>query len=55
MPVIRSIGPVSGGKELISPAVYGCRGAVPQLCRGRFLDDLARVHDRDPVGDLEEQ
>ena len=27
MPVIRSIGPVSGGNDSISPSVYGCRAA----------------------------
>ena len=35
--------------------VYGCRGASCSTDDARRLDDLARVHDRDPVGDLEQQ
>ncbi len=55
MPVSRRSGPVSGGNDCISPIVYGCFGVVVQLRRTRQLDDLARVHDRDPVGDLDQQ
>ncbi len=41
--------PVSGGNEPISPTVYGCSGLAKSSLRGRRLDDLARVHDCDPV------
>ena len=55
MPVSRSSGPLSGGNDCSSPCVYGCCGSAPSFCGGRALDDLARVHDRDPVGELEQQ
>ena len=35
--------------------MYGCRGARNSDLAGRLLDQLAGVHDRDRVGDLDEQ
>ena len=55
MPVIRTSGPVSGGNELSSPCVYGCFASAKQVACRRCLDDLAGVHDPDPVGELDEQ
>ena len=35
-----------------SATVYGCSGRANSSAAGRELDDLAEVHDRDPVGDV---
>ena len=55
MPVSRSIGPVSGGNELEQPDGVRVQRVGEELLRLGQLDDLARVHDRDPVGELEQQ
>ena len=55
MPSSRRSGPVSGGNDSSSPRVYGCRGSREQRVGRRGLDDLAGVHDRDPVGELDQQ
>ncbi len=54
-PTSGTIGPVRGGNELISPAVYGWSGRSEEDVRGRRLDDLAGVHDRDAIAELDEQ
>ena len=55
MPVSRSSGPVSGGNDCIRPIVYGCFALSCSSDARAQLDDLAGVHDRDPVGDLDQQ
>ena len=55
MPVIRSIGPVSGGNEVSRPCVYGMLRVREERASRRGLDDLPRVHDPDPVRELDQQ
>ena len=42
----------ASGSEPISMRVYGCRGSLTIALAGALLDELARVHDDDRVGDL---
>ena len=44
--------PRSRGSPTAAPRVYGCTGREEELVGGAELDDLAEVHDRDPVGDV---
>ncbi len=55
MPAIRSSGPDSGGNELHQPDRVRMQRPLEQHVRRSGLDDLARVHDRDPVAELDEQ
>ena len=48
----RSTAGSGSGTAESSACVYGWRGLRVELGRGRGLDDLAEVHDRDPVGDV---
>ena len=41
MPVSAVAAPLSGGKELSSPRVYGMERVARERCGGRALDDLA--------------
>ena len=54
MPESFTRGPRSRGNEPSSPRVYGC-AARRRICSRDRLDDLPRVHDHHPVGDLEQQ
>ena len=44
----------SPGRPPASAFVYGCCGVSKTSRGGALLDDPARVHDREPVGDLDE-
>ena len=45
----------AAGTSFSSPCVYGCCGFAASSLGRRGLDDLARVHDRDPVRELEQE
>ena len=56
MPASSRRGPRSGGNELQQAPGVRVRGLADRsLARRRLLHDPARVHDRDPVGELEQQ
>jgi hypothetical protein len=52
----RLLGPpreaVADGTELMSSFVYGCAGASRTSLAAARLDDLARVHDEDAIGEV---